>query len=336
MFGRLKVRKFNIIDLEKLKEMRRRGKYLRYYVKPVRAGRNTLAKNLDFYIITAAVAVTACFMLAGYTGSPKKALVYTLIIMLPAVWLAVKIKKHTEGEEIDHKRLWRAGKLCQQRIKELGSGDKLSGLMMEIMEKMPVFSDVHLLKENDRGNDQGLNISLRALRQGRPLAVGCLAAVENDDRVPAERVAQFLGELERLNIEEGILVSAGDFSHEARRAAREGGKKVTLVDLYRLVELTRLVGHNIFPAQLLPDSEGKSGSQKAYRQRLFRNAFLRNKARGYLAAAAIMTALYFTVIPPGLSGAAYLACAAVNLALSVYCIVSNREPDLLGATGKKH
>jgi len=175
-------------------------------------------------------------------------------------------------------------------------------------------------------------MGLRALRQGTPLVVGSIMPGEDEEKVTAEKVSIFTGELRRLNMEEGILVAAGAFSNEARRAAREGGKRVTLVDLYRLVELTRVAGHSIFPAQPWLESAGQAGKRQILYRKLLRNAFLREKARSYLISAAIMIALYCTVVSPGLPGAVYLFFGLANLALALYCIFSNRETDLLGAS----
>jgi hypothetical protein len=322
--------KFNMIDLKKLRAMRAKGRYLRYYVRPAGNGRNTLAKNIDFYGLTAAAAVIACFILAGYTGSPARALLYTIFIMMPVVWLAARIKKAAERERVTHFMLWRAGRLCQQRIKDLGSGEKLQGLLLEILEKMPAFSDVHLLKGNEDCSPQAVSMDLRALRQGAPLLVGSIMPGPDEDKVPAEKVSVFMAEIARLNMKEGILVAAGTFSNEARRTAREGGKKVALVDIYRLVELSRMAGHSIFPAQSCPEPGDQAGRRQIQRRKLLRNAFSRDKARGYLLSSAMMIALYCTLAPPGLPGAVYLFFGAANLTLALYCFISNRETDLLG------
>lgn len=335
MFERLKrERRFHIINLEKLQEIRRRGRYIKYYVRPVRNGRNTLAKNIDFYVFMAAALVITFFIMAEYTKNPSRALLYTIPVMVPGYFLALVIKKALDSEDIAHKKLWRAGLLCQERIRELGSEEKLAGLMVEILEKLPGFSDVHLLRENEGKKEPDISMDLRALRRGSPVLAGCIMPGEGEDQTAADKVSVFVREMERLNMKEGILVAAGKFSDEARRAAREGKKRIALVDLYRLVDLARLTGHDIFPT-VLPDSGGRNGKSKTMYRRLFRNAFTREKARGYFLSAAVMTVLYYTVMPPGLSGVMYLLFGVLNLSLALYCIASNRETDLLGTPGGK-
>lgn len=333
MFERLKVeKKFHIINLAKLQEVRLRGRYIKYYVRPVRNGRNELAKSIDFFGFMAAALVIIFFIMAEYTKNPLRALLYTVPVIIPGYFLVLRIKKSLESERLAHKKLWLAGRLCQERIRALGSAEKISIILSEILEKLPGFSDVHRLRENGDNKELNLNMDLRALRQGNPALVGCIMPVEGENEIAADKVLLFVREIKRLNLEEGILAAAGKFSAEASRAAREGRKKITLVDLYRLVELSRLTGHDIFPAGLLPDSEGTLGKKRILRQKLFRNAFTREKARGYLGAALVMMALYCTVAS-GLTGALYLLGAAVNLSLALYCIASNREIDLLGSPG---
>lgn len=330
MFERLKrERRFYIINLEKLQEIRRRGRYIKYYVKPVKNGRNTLAKNIDFYGFMAAALVIIFFIMAEYTKNPSSALLYTIFVMVPGYFLALAIKKALDSEDIAHKKMWRSGRLCQERIRELGSEEKLAVLMVEILEKLPGFSDVHLLRENKERNEPGISMDLRALRQGTPVLVGCVMPGEGEDQTAADKLSVFVREMERLNMKEGILVAAGKFSDEARRAAREGKKRIALVDLYRLVDLARLTGHDIFPA-VLPDSGARNGKRNIIYRRLFRNAFTRKKARGYFLSAAVMTVLYYTVAAPGLTGVVYIIFGALNLSLALYCIASNRETDLLG------
>ena len=336
MFERLKMgKKFHIINLAKLQEIRRRGRYIKYYVRPVRNGRNDLAKSIDFFVFMAAALVITFLIMAEYTKSPERALLYTIPVIIPGYFLALGIKKSLERERLAHQKLWLAGRLCQERIRAMGSAEKLAVLLAEILEKLPGFSDVHLLRENTDNIDQNISMNLRALRRGTPVLVGCLMPGKGEDQTAADEVLIFAKEIKRLNMREGILVAAGKFSAEARRAAREGKKNIALVDLYRLVELSRLTGHDIFPTGLLPDSEGPAGKRRVMYLRLFRNAFAKEKARGYFISAGVITALYCTVVSPGLPGVMYLFFGVVNLFLALYCIAFNRETDLLDTPGGK-
>lgn len=335
MFERFKRdRIFHIPNLAKLQEIRQKSRYIRYYVRPVRNGRNEFAKNIDFIGFMAAALVVIFIIMAGYTKNPGRALLYTVPVILPGYFLAIRIKKYLESERLAHKKLWLAGRLCQERIKEMGSAERLTVLLSEMLEKLPGFSDVHSIRENEDNKGLNMIMDLRALRLGAPVLVGCIMPGEGESEIAADKVLTFASEIKRLNMEEGILAAAGKFSAEARRAAREGKKRIALIDLYRLVELSRLTGHEIFPTGLLPDSEG-TGKRRIMRQKLFRNAFTREKARGYLWAALVMMALYFTVVTPGLPGTMYLLGTAVNLSLALYCIASNRETDILGSSGRK-
>ncbi|MCL4440883.1 MAG: hypothetical protein M1609_09940 [Firmicutes bacterium] len=101
------------------------------------------------------------------------------------------------------------------------------------------------------------------------------------------------------------------------------------MDLFRLVELARLTGHQIFPAAAGEKETGGETGDLKYKK-LIRNALGREKARGYLFSGVIIFALYFAARTADIISAAYLAAGLLNLALSMYCLLSNRERDLLG------
>ncbi|MCL6610645.1 MAG: restriction endonuclease [Peptococcaceae bacterium] len=332
----LKKRIFSL-DIEKWREMRRKGKYLRYYIKPVKDGRNALARSIDFYGPLAAV-LLATWVLAGiYAGGLLKALAVSLPLMAVEVYAAFRIRKIFRENAAVHARLWRAGRQCQERIRNIGSARELEKLVVEILEKIDGFTDVHLAgtggrKEKSRGG----SVAARALLNGVPVAVGCLPPAPDGGQVTADRVLKFREEVKSLDYRVGILVSTGFFSGEARRAALEDRKRVRLIllDLYGLVELARESGHRIFPdAGPGRITAGEAGAGIC--RRLFRKALAREKARGYFYAACMIAVMYMMTRPTGVFGPGYIFFGAVNLVLSMYCLVSNNENDLLARAKTK-
>lgn len=319
-------KRFFSLSMERWKEMRARGKYLRYYIKPSRSHRNALARNIDFYgLLFIALLVTFAFLTA-HTGSAARGLLLSVPLMVPVVLIAFRIRKALEDAEMDHHRLWVAGRQCQERIKSIETSDGLNMLLVEILEKMPGFSDVHVIKDRPEDDQiQSTSTAIRALYRGTPVAVGSM--VKEGDSISADKVLQFQQEIKKLDMPAGIIVAAGTFSGEARRAALEGKKNITLVDLYRLVDLARMSGHSIFPA-LLGEMKANGGKVSHGYKKLFRNALGREKAKSYFLSACLMMAIYFTALSLDFWGAAYLLFGILNLALSIYCIVSNRERDL--------
>ncbi|MFZ5644009.1 MAG: restriction endonuclease [Bacillota bacterium] len=332
MINRLKQGKKLYMGFKRWKDLRDRGRYLKYYIKPAGNGRNLLSTNIDFYGLLAFALLSTYLALAVYTGSPLKATYYGIPLMIAEAYAAFRIRRALEKEANAHKRLWRAGRLCQEKIKSLGSSTNLEVLVMEVLEKLPGFSDVHVLKDEmelDDKNDSNISLGLRALYQGRPVLVGCIVPEEGKS-ISHENVSAFIEEVKRINIKEGIMVAGGIFTTEAKRAAREGKKRIILIDLYRLVEFCRQAGHVIFsPVQ--NDVNGDKVQKHSNVLRVFlRFAFSREKARGYLLSGLIMIVLYMTTLSSGILGIGYLFFGAINLALSLYCIVSNRELDLIG------
>ncbi len=320
------------LDVENWREMRRRGRYLRYYLKPLQDDRNSLARNIDFYGPLAAVLMVTWAAAASWTGSRPGLLAVALPLTALEVFLAFRLRRVFRDNAAVHDRLWRAGRQCQERIKKIGSVRKLEKLVVEILEKIDGFTDAHIVGGTARNEKISFTgIGVRALYQGEPVAVGCLLPDAGGSPVPAEKVLKFRQEMQNLDFRRGILVAAGTFSGEARRVALEKGRerRIALVDLYRLVELARLTGHQVFPAAAGDPGTGSDAGADV-RRRLLRNALSRDKARGYLYAAVIMLVMCWLTRGADLYGPGYIAFGALNLALSLYCRVSNREDDLLG------
>lgn len=320
------------LDINHWREMRRKGRYLRYYTSPLKDDRNTLARVIDFYGPLAAVLLVTWAAAWGYAGGLLKGAVLAAPAMALEVLAAFGIRKAFRDNAAVHERLWRAGRQCQERIKKAGSSRRLEKLVLEILSGLEGFTGVQIEGRGGRGpgRKNGV-IAARALYRGAPLAVGYLPAGEGGGAFGAEKVSAFREEMKKIGINRGILVASGFFSAEAGRAALEGRRetRVALVDLYRLVELARATGHPVFPAAAgSPVTGGDRGDSRG--RRMLRNALTREKARGYSYAAAVMLAMYCLARPGDFFGSGYLFFGAVNLALSVYCLVSNRESDLLG------
>lgn len=322
-------KRFFSLGLGRLREIRSRGKYRRYYVKPAQSV-NPMASNIDFYGLLLAASFVVFTVSTWYTGSPSRGLFVTAPLMTPVVYLAFRIRRALENEARLHNRLWRAGRICQEKIKNIGI-DNLNTLVMEILEKIPGYSDVHLIK--DRPGEKGdisMCMSVRALREGEPVVVGCVIPDDCDTPVTTEKISYLLEEMKKLDIKGGILVAAGTFSGEARRAALELKKIVTLVDLYRIVDLARKTGHEIFPSGISDGKPEKEIGSFRYKK-LFRYALEREKAKNYLFSAGLLLAMYYAAVEAGIFSFTYLIFAMVNIALSLYCIMVNREKDLLGS-----
>lgn len=316
-------KRFFSLSIEKWKDLRARGKYLRYYIKPSASHRNSLARNIDFYGLMLVLLLAAFATLTAHTGSAFRGLLLSVPLMTAGLFIAFKIRNILEKAEIDHQRLWMAGRQCQERIKSIAASGGMNMLVVEILEKMPGFSDVHIIKDRpDENNTSGT--AVRALYRGSPVAV---VSIDGEgDSISVEKVLQFKQEIKKLDIPAGIMVAPGTFSGQVRRAALEGKKNITLVDLYRLVDLARISGHSIFP--LLPEVKSNESMISQSYRKLFRSALERAKAKSYFLSAGLMIAMYFTSLSLDYWGSAYLLFGVINLGLAIYCIVSNRERDL--------
>ncbi|MFZ5632761.1 MAG: restriction endonuclease [Bacillota bacterium] len=318
------------LDMEKWREMRRKGRYLRYYIKPVRDDRNKLARNIDFYGVLLVAMLVTLALAESYSGSHARALVVSVTLMAAEVYIAFKLRKFFLANAGVHNRLWAAGRQCLERIKNIGDAEDLEKLFVEILGKIDGFTDVYTVNAAAGEKDlQDTKIAIRALYRGVPLAVRCLATEPGDSAVAADKVTQFRDEIRNLDIRGGVLVAAGTFSPEARRAALEEKIRITLVDAYRLVELARQTGHRIFPAVTGDTDSGRENRALMYR-RMLRIALGREKARGYLFAAGTMLAMYSLTLAADVFSPGYLVFGIINIGLSLYCLLSNRESDLLG------
>ncbi|MHB8157045.1 MAG: restriction endonuclease [Desulfocucumaceae bacterium] len=317
-----------VVFFDRWREKRRSSKYIGYYIKPAGNGRNILARKIDFYGIILAAIIVTFLILASYAGSPVRAAYLTVPLAIPLVFIAFKIRMTMDNRSNEHKRLWRAGWLCQERIKKIGSKEDLDRLLAEVLEKLPGFSDVHIVLDDLGGEgDKVLSMSVRAVHNGKPVIVGGITYESSGSSIPAERVLQFTNSMRGKDIPEGILVAVGEFSEEARRASKEGRIRIALVDLYNLVELSRQAGHSIFHANQ-PEGEAVGALLRQRYKKFFRFALGRNKAKRYLFAAGLLLTMYYTAIRESMLGAGYLAFAAVNLILFIYCVLSNREIDI--------
>lgn len=302
------------------------GKYIRYYIKPAVDGRNALARNIDFYGPLALLLLATYALVAGYTGSYLLALILGIPVMAGEIFIALRLRKVFQNNTIMHNRLWTAGRKCQEDIGRITDIEEFSKLVIEILGKVPGLTDVHTVKDRGKkGQQLGIDIAARALCQGVPIAIGCLNADSDNSKLNAAGIFQFKDEMKNLNIREGILVAADNFSVEARRAAQEGKNKIVLVDQYKLVELARLTGHPVFPTASDPDS-GMEKKSPLYKS-LIRHAFVREKAKGYFFAGGIMLLLYYIAQVADFFNTGYLLFGVLNLGLSLYCLLSNREKD---------
>ncbi|MFZ5595609.1 MAG: restriction endonuclease [Bacillota bacterium] len=322
-------RKVLVAGIERWRETRNRGKYLKYYIKPAGNGRNILAKNIDFYGLLAAAFIVISGLTAGYTGDLSRAALISFSAMAVITYAAFRIRRSLEMEARAHMSMWKAGRLCQDRIKNIGGGD-LEKLISELLEKLPGFSDVHLVKKTEEDAPENYcDVPVRAIYRGETVGIGCLLPGESGQSIPVERVTQFIDRIKELGIKKGILVAAGVFSGEAKRVAVEEKRTVKLLDIYRLVDLCRVTGHRMFPTLSNENKEAeiKTGTYR----RLFRNALRREKAKSYLLTSILMFLMFFTA-PEGLLRAVYAAFSLINLFLSVYCVISNRETEIIGQT----
>ncbi|MFZ5652465.1 MAG: restriction endonuclease [Bacillota bacterium] len=326
-------RLFNI-GLARLREIRARGRYMRYYISPARS-ESALAKNIDFYGLLLAASIVVFTIFAHFAGSLSKGLLMTVPLMMPAAYMALKIRKAMEKEAAVHDRTWRAGRICRERIRSISDVEGLNTLVAEILEKIPGYSGVHVLNDSPgKEGDNSVSMAVRALHEGGPVVVGCVIPGDGDSPVPSEKIACILEEIKSSDIKGGILVTSGTFSGEARRAALELKKSVTLADLYRIVDLARETGHEIFPAVCYNGNAEKDKSTLRHKK-LIRFALEREKAKSYLYSAGLLLAIYYTAGEAGTFSAGYPAFAVINLLLAMYCIIGNREKDLLGTAGKR-
>lgn len=321
------------LDMDKWRQKRNTGQYLRCYIKPVRDDRNSLAKNIDFYGLLLLVVLTTLALAVIYWGNQPGAYALAAPLALLEVYTAFRLRDFFIKRARIHSSLWVAGRRCLERIKAVGDVGNLEQLFIEILERINGFSDVHRIKlEENESREPGSPI--RALLMGVPVAVRCLVPEDNQNTIQEEQVVQFREELEKLDIRGGILVAAGVFSGEARRASLEGRKKtrITLVDSYRLVEMARLTGHQIFPAGAADISTGREPGTNKYRK-LVRAALGREKAKGYMTAGGVMLSMYYLASLMDMLSAGYLLFGLINIALAAYCLLCNRESDLLGQMG---
>lgn len=318
------------LDIERWRAMRRKGRYLRYYLRPLRDDRNILARTVDFYGPLLAAVLVTWAIAAGYSGNSSRTFVIAAPLTAVEIYAAFRLRRTLRQNAALHDRMWRDGRQCRERIKNIGGLEKLEELVVEILEKAEGFSDVHAIRElAENPNATGEGISVRALYLGVPVAVGCLAGDVGDEPVSAEKVLKFKEETSSLGHRAGILVAAGLYSGEARRAAREGRKRITLVDLYKLVELARETGHGIFTAA--PGDRAPAAASRAVMfHKLVRIALSREKAGSYFISAGVMLGVFYLTGVAGVYTVGYMAFAGVNLALSIYCLLSDRESDILG------
>jgi len=331
LFGKRMLR----LDFAGWRERRMSGAYRRYYIKPLKDDRNVLAKNIDFLSTILAAAIITAAVNSIFCTNYRDLLYLTIPMLTVEFIVALRLRSSIGSKAAVHKKLWRSGRQCQENIKKIARDGSPDKLLMEILAKIPGFSDVHAIKEEDRDIDT-MSIKMRAIYRGQPVAVSCLKGDgdgKTDNTVHIESIIKFKGELQKNNMGAGILAAAATFSSEAKRSSREGKKRIVLIDIYKLVEMARITGHPVFPSAGA-DAGQKPGGSFAY-HRFFSNALARDKAKGYLTAAGVIMALYYLNGPSAGYDMFYIITGVFNMIMAAYCFVSNREDDLAGLIGKR-
>jgi hypothetical protein len=303
---------------------------MRYYIKPDEDGRNQLARRIDFYgTLIAAMLLTVVFI-QGAVGSPLRTLLYALPLWVLEIIAAYVIKARKERIYALHSRIWLAGKESLAKIQSMTKPAQFTELVRQIMCGLPYCRDVHAVQA---GEPERRDISLRAVCNGIPVVINADLPGGDMKETGPEQVMLFIEEMEKSKLCTGILISAGEFSEEARRVALEAGKgyAIRLVNVVKLVELARQAGHDIFSVVGSRPERVKAASGHINRKRIIIGALSgRRKSISYLTAAVIMASLYLA-FNMGPYNSMYLASALFNLALALYCLRAAGEKELLAS-----
>lgn len=321
-------KRFFRLELNGWREKRRTGRLMRYYIKPADDGRNRLARRIDFYGTLLVTMLLTLLFIQGIAGNPARALIYTLPLWAVEVIVAAKIKTRKKTLYALHRKIWLAGKEALASIQGIKKPEEFTGLVSQILCGLPYCRDVHAVQ----GDESGLpGISLRAVCNGVPVLINTDLPGGDSKETGPEQVMSFLGEMNKSGLGSGIMISAGEFSEEARRVALEAGKGCTirLVNVVKLVELARQAGHDIFSVDGNKPAQPQVAPGRLYRERVYREALRgRKKSLGYFTASAVMAALYIA-FNMGSYNPMYMAFALFNLALGLYCLRAAGDRELL-------
>lgn len=318
------------LDIKRFKEMRRNGRNIKYYIKPFNDERNSLAKGLDFYGPLIILIVLTWLAIRITIGSNFKAVIVSIFITAIELYGAFHLREFFRGMAQTHKKRWSEGRRCQEKIKKLKSEYQLVELVAEILGKIPGFSNVEIIANKEKSEMR--SIPLQAVLKNELIAVDFImpeTKVKGD--ISSDAVLESREKMLNNGYSVGIIVTTGYFTGDAKRAALENRKKIriALVDIYMLVDLARETNHIIFKPT---EPEELKGSDRSLGYKaISRSIFSKDKVKGYwLSSGLLMIMLFlFRTSESIILIYVYSLFAAVNFLLGFYCLISNRENNLL-------
>lgn len=309
------------VRLVRWHERRRKGKLMRYFIKPAEDNRNKLARWLDFYGVLIILMFMTFVVLFNATNHWGKTFLYALPLCGLEAIVAWRIKIKKGMVQSLHKAIWSAGKQALAKIQKIENQHEFETLVFDILHNLSYCQDAHFVQNPGLIGEVKKPGMMRVQCNQVSLVVHC--HIPGDTGLTgSEQLKILLSQIETSGLQGGLLVSSGDFSEETKTLALENGKQFSLrlINAAKLVELAREAKHAIFPLDTSEEKPGMPQGETWQQKNRARELLGKQKKKSYYLLVSIVLVGMLVFPLPVFLKIVYLVFAVINLMLYLYCL----------------
>jgi len=284
---------------------------------PPQDGRSRLASAIDFVLTNLFlwfITISAVHLLRLENTIPT--VVMTFVLLLESIG-TVFLKKRRISKLTWHRNLWYSAQLCQKNITGIEQKKDFIIFAQELLEAALPFENLQ-----PAGRDTACCIDLAGLLNGCPVGIMCLNPGEENHKVNSGQIKAFLEELKLAGYQQGIILTTGYYTEDARRFVRQmkGRVKIYLLDHFAVLCLAKKTGHPIFPNVDWQDEADNHLTGREVAISIKEN-ILSSRKRSYWFTILGIALIAIAALNHGLIGYIYLGFGIVNLFIGLTGII---------------
>ncbi|WP_347491083.1 restriction endonuclease [Desulfoscipio sp. XC116] len=281
----------------------------RYMHKQPRDERTRLARTIDFVLT---LIFTWFFTIFAVQLLPLGQTITNMIIiplMIAEVILVTKIKINRRKALNTHRDIWYSARKCRQNIKNMDTQEKFIQLVQELLEGMAPFEKLKTFSHCANST-----IALSGNLRNQKIGIMCLNPTEEEHRMTANQIKNFLREIKQAHFQKGIVISSGSYTDEARRLARRvhGRVKIHLIDGHGLLHMAKHTRHPVFPLEKWQE-EGDTRISGIEMALSIKDNIMASKKRALLFTLLGLFFLIIAALQTGLLSTIYIIFGVINL-----------------------
>lgn len=280
-----------------------------YTRNPARDDRTRLARGIDFLLslLLAWLTVVLAVSLLPLDRAPAAILTVILLVIGAGLVIRYHTVKNRAGEL--HRDIWYSAQKCRAKLQQVDSRHEFTSLVRAILAGALPIKGLKILPP---AGDSCIDLS--GYVKNRKVGVMCLNPGSQEHKTPVEDIKKFLEEIVQAGFDNGLVITTGTFTDEARRFVRRmrGRARVHLVDGYALLRMARQSGHPVFPDEQWRDDKATRISGMEMALSIKENIMASRRKSVYF----ILLGLVFLVIyslQGGIIASVYLVFGIINL-----------------------